>query len=57
MPSPRRISREESRQHLHADRARGFDDRRRDFAGDIVLVEKGPRPAQNDIVVACVDDE
>ena len=25
--------------------------------GDIVLVEKGPRPAQNDIVVACVDDE
>lgn len=25
--------------------------------GDIVLVEKGPRPKQNDIVVACVDDE
>lgn len=25
--------------------------------GDVVLVEKGPRPAQNDIVVACVDDE
>ena len=25
--------------------------------GDIVLVEKGPRPSQNDIVVACVDDE
>ena len=25
--------------------------------GDIVLVEKGPRPRQNDIVVACVDDE
>ncbi|NLG34164.1 MAG: repressor LexA [Lentisphaerae bacterium] len=25
--------------------------------GDIVLVEKGPRPAQNDIVVARVDDE
>ena len=25
--------------------------------GDIVLVEKGPRPGQNDIVVARVDDE
>ena len=25
--------------------------------GDIVLVEKGPRPNQHDIVVACVDDE
>ena len=25
--------------------------------GDVVLVEKGPRPKQNDIVVACVDDE
>ena len=25
--------------------------------GDIVLVEKGPRPRQNDIVVARVDDE
>ncbi len=25
--------------------------------GDIVLVEKGPRPAQNDIVVARVDEE
>ena len=25
--------------------------------GDVVLVEKGPRPGQNDIVVACVDDE
>ncbi len=25
--------------------------------GDIVLVEKGPRPAPRDIVVACVDDE
>ena len=25
--------------------------------GDIVLVEKGPRPSQNDIVVARVDDE
>ena len=25
--------------------------------GDVVLVEKGPRPRQNDIVVACVDDE
>ena len=25
--------------------------------GHIVLVEKGPRPSQNDIVVACVDDE
>jgi len=25
--------------------------------GDIVLVEKGPAPNQNDIVVACVDDE
>ena len=25
--------------------------------GDIVLVEKGPRPAPHDIVVACVDDE
>ena len=25
--------------------------------GDVVLVEKGPRPKQNDVVVACVDDE
>ena len=25
--------------------------------GDVVLVEKGHRPGQNDIVVACVDDE
>jgi SOS regulatory protein LexA len=25
--------------------------------GDIVLVEKGPAPNQNDIVVACVDEE
>ncbi len=25
--------------------------------GDLVLVEKGPRPSLNDIVVACVDDE
>ena len=25
--------------------------------GDVVLVEKGPRPRQNDIVVACVDGE
>ncbi|MDD2240205.1 MAG: transcriptional repressor LexA [Kiritimatiellae bacterium] len=25
--------------------------------GDLVLVEKGPRPGLNDIVVACVDDE
>ena len=25
--------------------------------GDVVLVEKGPRPKQNDIVVARVDDE
>lgn len=25
--------------------------------GDVVVVEKGPRPAQNDIVVARVDDE
>ncbi len=25
--------------------------------GDIVLVEKGPSPKQNDIVVACVDEE
>jgi SOS regulatory protein LexA len=25
--------------------------------GDIVLVEKGLKPSQNDIVVACVDDE
>ena len=25
--------------------------------GDIVLVEKGPRPGPNDTVVACVDDE
>lgn len=25
--------------------------------GDIVLVEKGPRPGSHDIVVACVDDE
>lgn len=25
--------------------------------GDIVLVEKGPKPSQHDIVVACVDEE
>ena len=25
--------------------------------GDVVLVEKGPRPKQNDVVVACVDGE